>query len=81
MKQRIFPARALYAFFAAALWLAGINAAFAQANSIESFSVTQTGGKVLIRVQTKQPLKAIPPSFTVASPARIAFDFPSTTNQ
>ncbi len=74
------PARALAALLAAALWLAGMGAAFAQTNSIESFSVTQLGGKVTVRVQTKVPLTAIPANFTVANPARIAFDFPGTVN-
>ena len=90
MSTRIFPARTsaarllaarmFGAFIAAALWLAGSGAAFAQANSIEAFNVTQQGGKITIRIQTKVPLKAVPPNFTVASPARIAFDFPGTTN-
>ena len=80
MNYRTFPARAVAALFAAVLWLAGMGAAFAQANSIESFSVTQLGGKVTVRVQTKQPLTAVPANFTVANPARIAFDFPATAN-
>ena len=53
--------------------------AFAQANSIESFNVTQQGGKVIVRIQTKTPLPAVPPNFTVASPARIAIDFAKTS--
>ena len=80
MNRITFPARILSALFAAALWMAGMGVALAQANSIESFNVTQQGGKVTVRVQTKQPLTAVPPNFTVASPARIAFDFPGTTN-
>jgi type IV pilus assembly protein PilQ len=80
MNNRIFPARALAAFLGAILWLAGMGVALAQGNSIESFNVIQQGGKVTVRIQTKQPLKAVPPSFTVANPARIAFDFPATTN-
>jgi len=80
MNVHNFSARILSAFFAAALWLAGMGVAFAQANSIESFSVTQVGGKITVRVQTKQPLGGVPPSFSVASPSRIAFDFPGTTN-
>ncbi len=80
MNIRTFSARALCALFAAALWLAGSGAALAQANSIEAFNVTQQGGKITVRVQTKAPLNGMPPSFTVASPARIAFDFPATTN-
>ena len=79
MNNRTFPARAICALLAAALWLVGMGAALAQANSIESFNVTQQGGKITVRVQTKQPLNGMPPSFTVASPARIAFDFPGTS--
>ena len=80
MNNRTFPAYALGAFFTALLWLVSTGVAIAQANSIEAFNVTQQGGKVTIRIQTKQPLREIPPSFTVASPARIAFDFAGTTN-
>ena len=72
-----------------ALWLAGTGLAVAQAqaqangaptNSIEALDVTQQGGKILVRVTTKEPLRAVPPNFTIASPARIAFDFPGTVN-
>jgi type IV pilus assembly protein PilQ len=63
-----------------ALWLLGSGIAFAQANSIEGFDVAQQGGNVVVRITTKEPLKSAPPSFTVASPARIVFDFANTTN-
>ncbi len=68
------------ALYTLALWLAGLGIAAAQANSIDSFDVTEQGGKVLVRVTTKSPLSAVPPNFSVANPARIAFDFPSTMN-
>ncbi len=77
---RVFSARTLSALLAAALWLLGLGGAVAQSNSIEAFDVTQRGGKIIVRIQTKEPLKAMPPSFTVVSPARIAFDFPGITN-
>ena len=54
--------------------------AFAQANSIEAFDVAQQGGNVVVRITTKEPLKSAPPSFTVANPARIVFDFAGTSN-
>ncbi len=54
--------------------------AFAQANSIESFDVAQQGGNIVVRITTKEPLKTAPPSFTVANPARIVFDFAGTSN-
>ncbi len=60
--------------------LAWTGAAFAQANSIEAFDVAQQGGNIVVRITTKEPLKSAPPSFTVANPARIVFDFPGTTN-
>ncbi len=56
------------------------GAVFAQANSIESFDVAQQGGNVVVRITTKEPLKSAPPSFTVANPARIVFDFAGTSN-
>ena len=62
------------------LWLAGSGAALAQANAIEAFEVTQQAGKTVVRVTTKEPLRSVPPNFSVASPARIAFDFANTGN-
>jgi type IV pilus assembly protein PilQ len=62
------------------LWLAGLGVCFAQANSIDRFEVSQQAGKIVVRVTTKEPLKSVPPNFSVASPARIAFDFPNTVN-
>ena len=66
--------------YAFALWLAATGLAFAQSNSIESFEVTQQAGKTVVRITTKEPLRSVPPNFTVASPARIAFDFANTAN-
>ncbi len=67
---------------AAAAWLwAGIALAqSAPPNSIEALNVASQGGRVIVRITTKQPLTAAPASFTVNQPARIAFDFPSTGN-
>jgi type IV pilus assembly protein PilQ len=70
---------AIQMFCGALLWLALAGFAAAQ-NSIEAFDVTQQGGKVVVRITTKEPLKSVPPNFAVASPARIAFDFPNTVN-
>jgi type IV pilus assembly protein PilQ len=67
----------LYGF---ALWLAATGIALAQANSIESFDVSQQGGKLVVRITTKEPLGAVPPNFAVANPARIALDLPNTAN-
>ncbi len=74
MKTRI-----LTACLTLGLWLLGATAAQAQ-NAIESFNVVQEGGKVVVRITTKDALPAVPANFTVASPPRIAFDFPATAN-
>ncbi|MCX9157524.1 type IV pilus secretin PilQ [Niveibacterium sp. 24ML] len=50
------------------------------ANSIESFGVAKQGDGVVVRVTMKKPLGSVPASFSVANPARIAIDFPSTVN-
>ncbi len=68
----------LYVVLAAGIAWTGL--ALAQANSIESFDVAQQGGNVVVRITTKEPLKSAPPSFTVANPARIVFDFAATSN-
>jgi type IV pilus assembly protein PilQ len=49
-------------------------------NSINALNVTSQGGRTLLRLTLKEPLKNPPASFTVANPARIAFDFPNTIN-
>ena len=67
----------LYAF---TLWLAACGLAAAQSNAIEGFEVTQVGAKTVVKITTKEPLRTVPPNFAVANPARIAFDFPNTTN-
>src|SRR5688500_18738369 len=65
------------------LWLVGLALFSAQAyaqNSIDNFEVSQQAGKTVVRITTKEPLKSVPPNFSVATPARIAFDFPNTVN-
>lgn len=49
-------------------------------NAIESISAVRQAGDILVKVDLKQPLSTIPPSFSVASPPKIALDFPGTTN-
>jgi type IV pilus assembly protein PilQ len=61
----------------AGLGLAGPAAA---QNTIDTFDVSQQGGKTVVRITTKEPLRSVPANFSVASPARIAFDFPNTAN-
>ena len=50
------------------------------ANQIQSLEVAEQGGTVYVRLALKQALSAPPASFSVANPARIAFDFPGTGN-
>ncbi len=54
--------------------------ALAQQNSIEAINVGQQSGRILVQLTLKEPLSASPASFSIASPARIAFDFPRTSN-
>lgn len=49
-------------------------------NQIQALEVAEQGGSLYVRVELKEPLTAAPASFSVANPARIAFDFPGTVN-
>lgn len=42
--------------------------------------VSRQGGDIFVKVRMKAPLAQAPASFSVANPARIAFDFPATAN-
>ncbi len=50
------------------------------ANAIEAVNVAQQGSDIIVKVELKEGLASAPASFSVANPARIAFDFPSTAN-
>ncbi|WP_300453932.1 type IV pilus secretin PilQ [Accumulibacter sp.] len=52
----------------------------ARSNSIESMAVVQQGHVLNVKLTFKEPLKALPPAFSVAKPPRIALDFANTTN-
>jgi type IV pilus assembly protein PilQ len=69
------------------VWSQGAGPARAQAadtrsrlNSIQSLDVADNGGTVFVRLTTQTPLAAVPASFTVANPPRVAFDFPGMGN-
>jgi type IV pilus assembly protein PilQ len=49
-------------------------------NSIESLVVAQQAGSTIVKVDLKQALVKAPSSFSVASPARVVFDFAGTAN-
>ncbi len=69
----------VFGFLTASFW-AAMALAQPALNSVEAFNVSQQSGKVIIKLTLKQALKAQPGSFTVANPARIAFDLPGTVN-
>jgi type IV pilus assembly protein PilQ len=51
------------------------------ANAVQSVDTTTLpGGKVVVRINLKQPLVATPAGFTVGNPPRIALDLPETGN-
>ncbi|MDR2881389.1 MAG: type IV pilus secretin PilQ [Azoarcus sp.] len=56
------------------------ESAITAVNSIRSLNVADDGGTLYVRLTTKTPLKVTPASFTVATPPRIAFDFPEMGN-
>ena len=67
--------------------LLGIAASFSAVsqdltkNLLESINTTALqSGKVVVRINFKEPLKALPIGFTVTNPARIALDLPNTAN-
>ena len=69
----------VFGFLTASLW-AVVALAQTPPNSVEAFNVSQQSGKVIVKLTLKQALKSQPGSFTVANPARIAFDLPNTVN-
>ena len=54
--------------------------AAAQGNSIEALEVQPATGKLVLKVTLKSPPASAPAAFAIASPPRIAFDFPDTGN-
>ena len=50
------------------------------ANSVERVEATQTAAGVLLTIELKAPVKDVPPSFSIANPARIAIDLAGTEN-
>ncbi len=66
--------------FAAALSFAQTATPADSSNSIEALQVAQQGANTIVKLTMRKPLAAVPGSFSVANPARLAFDFPSTTN-
>ena len=63
---------------AAGAWAQQGTPAAVPQNSIETMQVSQQGGITIVKLTLKQALTVQPASFSIASPARIAFDFPGT---
>ena len=59
---------------------ATVKAQDAKLNSIEAINVAQQAGSLSVRLTFKEPLTALPAGFSIAQPARVALDFPNTTN-
>ena len=58
-----------------------LTTVWAQAqNAIQSITGGIQGGVEVIRINTTQPLAALPTGFTIQAPARIALDFPGVAN-
>lgn len=49
-------------------------------NAIQTLTAGTQGGAEIIRIETSEPLAAVPTGFTIQSPARIALDFPGVVN-
>ncbi len=56
------------------------QAAVPAGNRIEKMVAAEQGGSIILKLTMAQPLAVAPGSFSVANPARIAFDFPDTAN-
>jgi type IV pilus assembly protein PilQ len=57
------------------------SVASAQENSIESITSSQQGQTTVVRINLKTPPAALPGSFAVSNPPRVAFDFGETENK
>lgn len=73
-RQNVLRGLSLFAGF-----LLACTIAYAQ-NSIQSLTGSVQSGAEVIRIETAEPLSAVPSGFTIQSPARIALDFPGVVN-
>ena len=72
---------AMAAIAATCLALAGpVSAQTAVPNTIEAIVAAPQGDNVAVRIDLKEALATPPTGFSVAKPAKIAFDFPTTAN-
>lgn len=80
MKVKRFIWACLAILFAVSLPFAKIAQAVDNANVIETLVVSKAGGNTILRIGLQSEMSAVPSNFTIANPARIVFDFPSTEN-
>lgn len=57
------------------------STAAAPKNSIQAMNVAQQGGDIIVKIELKDSITAPPVGFSVSNPARVALDFPSTSNE
>jgi len=72
-----------YSLVVASACLAFVSPLKAQtlsANSIEAINVAQQGNDIAVKIDLKEALTSPPAGFSIANPAKIALDFPSTAN-
>jgi type IV pilus assembly protein PilQ len=72
-----------YALVAASTCLAlvaPLRAQTALANTIEAVNVAKQGAEIAVKIDLKEALTTPPAGFSVANPAKVAFDFPATAN-
>ena len=50
------------------------------ANTIEAINVVKQGNEIAVKIDLKEALSSPPAGFSIANPAKIALDFPSTAN-
>jgi len=56
------------------------HAQAAAANRVERVEATHTAAGVMLTIEMKEPVKEVPPSFSIANPARVAIDLAGTEN-
>ena len=71
---------AVLGLIAAAAIASAQTAAGDTGNAIERVDATQTSSGVVVTIELKNVPQGVPASFSVANPARVALDMPSTVN-
>lgn len=72
--------RALLAASACLAFMSPVRAQVVPTNTIEAINVAQQSNDIAVKIDFKEALAAPPAGFSVANPAKIALDFPSTAN-